>query len=225
MKICVVNGSPRKNGATGKILQEMVRQLEGKKDVEIKCFHLGDYRMNFCSGCMRCNYDGKCTIKNDGIQDALEEISKADGIIIGSPTYASNITGQLKTFIDRGNFVMYQQFKGKYAFAVSTYENAEGKKVISVLNKLFLFSGAVLSGSYLSKVAFNGDPFSNEKKRGQLDRKTEKLYKKIKNKTQKPIIQLIIHSIVLNLGIKPFVFRNKDKTKGLLDRWKLNGTI
>lgn len=108
---------------------------------------------------------------------------------------------------------MEQLFKGKYAFAVSTYENAEGKKVIKTLNKLYLFSGAIVSGSYLAKIVFNENPFSNEKKRRKLYKKTEKLYNAIKDKKTKPFNQLILHNMVLNFGIKPYVLKNKNKTK------------
>ena len=66
-------------------------------------------------------------------------IETADGIIIGSPTYASNISGQMKVIIDRGHFVIEQLLFGKYAISVSTYENYGGKDTAKILNRLFCY--------------------------------------------------------------------------------------
>ncbi len=225
MKICIINGSPRKNGATGKVLRKIGSHLEKKEDVQVNYFDLNDYKMNYCCGCMKCFSLGECMIKEDGIEGISQELALADGIIIGSPTYASNITGQLKTFIDRGHIVMEQLFKDKYTFAVSTYENVEGRKVISLLNRMYLLSGGILCGSYLLKVLFNREPFENKRKSKELDNKIEKLYRAIKYKKKNFLFFSILHSLVLNIGLKPYVFKHKYRTQGIINKWKLNGTI
>lgn len=60
---------------------------------------------------------------------------------------ASNISGLLKVFVDRGHFVIEQLLKKKYAVSVSTFENYGGNDTAKVINKLLTFSGAKLCGT------------------------------------------------------------------------------
>lgn len=63
-------------------------------------------------------------------------MGEADGIILGSPTYVSNVSAQMKVIIDRGHFVIEQLLYIKYAISVATYENYCGKNTSKVLNRL-----------------------------------------------------------------------------------------
>lgn len=66
---------------------------------------------------------------------------RRDGIILGSPTYAGNVSGQMKVIIDRGHFVMEQLLYGKYAISVSTYENYGGGDTSKIINNVTTYSG------------------------------------------------------------------------------------
>ena len=107
MKIVIINGSPRKNGSTAQMLKIVRNYLEKKIDVEIEYFDLDDMTINSCKGCCYCFKSGKCFMDDDA-EKASQLLATADGVIIGSPTYASNISGQLKTFIDRGHLIIEQ---------------------------------------------------------------------------------------------------------------------
>jgi multimeric flavodoxin WrbA len=108
MKVYAINGSPRKNKNTATLLQ---KALDGVKDsvkdseIETEIINLYDLNYTGCKSCFACkrlegkNY-GKCAIKDD-LQEVLEKVSQADGLIFGSPIYFSNITGQLQTFLER----------------------------------------------------------------------------------------------------------------------------
>lgn len=120
VKIVILNGSPRKNGATAFILNEIYQKLNKHHNVEVRFFNFADFNLKYCIGCCKCYEIGKC-IFNDDIEKLSKTIETADGIIIGSPTYASNISGQMKVIIDRGHFVIEQLLFGKYAVSVSTY--------------------------------------------------------------------------------------------------------
>lgn len=111
MKIVIINGSHRKNGATAIILDKIAFCLRQYQDVEVKLFHVADLDLKYCIGCCSCYKTGECVYRDD-IEALSKEIERADGIIIGSPTYASNVSGQLKTIIDRGHFVIEQFRKG-----------------------------------------------------------------------------------------------------------------
>ena len=133
MKIIIINGSHRKKGVTALILHEMYQKLETYPNVEIQFYNVADLNLKYCVGCCKCYKNGKC-IFNDDIEKLSENIETADGIIIGSPTYASNISGQMKVIIDRGHFVIEQLLFGKYAISISTYENYGGKDTAKILN-------------------------------------------------------------------------------------------
>lgn len=220
MKIIFINGSPRKNGATSKILALIESELKLNKNVEIETFHVSDLNIEFCKGCSNCYSTGKCFIKDD-CEMLSEKIARADGVVIGSPTYASNISGQLKTIIDRGHFVIEQLLKNKQLLAVVTYENAGGIDAMKVLNKLLLYSGAAIRGKIAIKLPFNSQP--NIKSKLKIKKYSKKLYQSIVKKNSPPVFQRIIQCIVFKVGIKPFVLHKGNKYNGVLKHWNDRG--
>jgi len=99
MKIIIINGSHRKNGATALILRKMHQKLKTFPDIEIQFYHIADLNLKYCIGCCKCYKNGKCVF-NDDLEELSEDIETANGIIIGSPTYAGNVSGQIKVLID-----------------------------------------------------------------------------------------------------------------------------
>lgn len=103
-KIIAINGSPRKGWNTDKLLQSA---LKGAEDAgaETKIIHLYDLNFRDCKSCLVCKLkgnktDGICAIRDD-LKSVYEEIFDADGLIIGSPIYYSNLTGETISFINR----------------------------------------------------------------------------------------------------------------------------
>lgn len=220
IKIVVINGSPRKNGATAKLLNKMVEHLVSKQDVEIEYIHISDYSLESCSGCMSCYRSSVCCLK-DSVEEINKSISEAHGIIIGSPTYSSSMPGSLKTFIDRGHFVLEQSLVGKYTFALSTYEIAGGNNVIKELKTLFQYSGGITSGSFSCKLPFNTSPFKERKVEKKIISKTDIFYRAIVNKKSKSILNAIINFVALHIVMKPQVLKRPQQYKAVLDRWRL----
>ena len=108
MKVYAINGSPRKNKNTATLLQKAldgVKEAAKDKEVETEIINLYDLNYTGCKSCFACkrlggtNY-GKCAVKDD-IQEVLEKLSQADGLIFGSPIYFGTITGQLQSFLER----------------------------------------------------------------------------------------------------------------------------
>lgn len=108
MKVYAINGSPRKNKNTATLLQKAldgVKEAAKDKEIETEIINLYDYNYTGCKSCFACKrLEGKklwkCAVKDD-IQEVLEKVSQADGIIFGSPVYFLDITGQLRSFIER----------------------------------------------------------------------------------------------------------------------------
>jgi len=96
MKVLLINASPRKNGAAQAILDGIATEL-GDACEQLR---LSDCAVNYCLGCKRCCETVRC-VQRDGMEQILQQIEAADSIVIASPSYWGDITGQLKVFIDR----------------------------------------------------------------------------------------------------------------------------
>jgi multimeric flavodoxin WrbA len=219
MKIVIINGSPRRNGATGKILRAFKSRLETKENVEIHYIDLTDYNLQACSGCENCYKTGICHIK-DQSEEINRLISEAQGVIIGTPTYVSNVSGILKTYMDRGHIVLEQALKDKYMFAVTTYEIAGGANVINLLNTMFRYSGGIPVGKYMLKLNHNSNPFEKENVLRQIHKKSDLFYEAINQTKRKNLLTRLINFIALQIVIRPDVVRYPQQYQAVLKRWK-----
>ena len=87
MRITIVNGSPRRRGATAKVLHAMQERAIVRWDAEVAYFDLGDYEMRYCDGCTSCYRTGRCH-KDDGLEEVLDVLAASEGLVLGTPTYA-----------------------------------------------------------------------------------------------------------------------------------------
>ena len=218
MKIIIVNGSYRKNGATALILNEMYQQLKEYNDVDVEMIHVADLELKFCSGCCICYKTGECIHKDD-IENISLKIANADGVILGSPTYAGNVSAQMKVIIDRGHFIMEQLLYGKYGISVTTYENYGGRDSAKILNKILLYSGAAISGTIISRNQFNSNPLEHSHLRKYIQKIVKRFYDDISGK-RKYILQSIRHFIIFQIGIKPFVLQKGSQYEGVINYWR-----
>ena len=106
MKVVAFNGSPRKEGNTAKALQMVMKQLEDA-GIETEMVHVGKEQIRGCVACMAClkKQDECCVLKGDPVNEWIQMMKKADGILIGSPVYFSGVAGTMKSFLDRAFFV------------------------------------------------------------------------------------------------------------------------
>ena len=104
MKALFLNGSPRTNWNTHKLLLSALQGAEdGGADTEM--IHLFDSEFTGCKSCFACKLknnktNGLCAM-HDNLRPILEKAYDADAIIIGSPVYFSYPTGQVRNFIER----------------------------------------------------------------------------------------------------------------------------
>lgn len=217
MNIIIINGSPRENGATASILHMIEEKLLLYKDVNVEFVNLSDLNIKSCSGCCSCYKTGKCYI-NDNAESLSNKIACADGVILGSPTYASNVSGLLKNFIDRGHFVIEQLLNNKYAISVSTGENYGSRDTSKIINQLLQYSGASLTGKIVYNTPFNSK-VNNERLDKKISKMSKSLYLGIKHK-KKYIVQDIKHKVIFNFGIKSFVKEKGDKYQGVIKKWE-----
>jgi multimeric flavodoxin WrbA len=106
MKVVAFNGSPKKEGNTYHAIKMVTDELE-KEGVEIEIVHVGNKVIRGCLACGQCtkNRNEKCVIENDDVNEWIQKMKSADGIIIGSPVHYSGIAGTMKSFLDRAFYV------------------------------------------------------------------------------------------------------------------------
>jgi multimeric flavodoxin WrbA len=102
--VIAINGSPRKKWNTATLLEHV---LEGAASTgaETELVHLYDLDYKGCTSCFACKLKGgksygKCAMKDD-LTPVLETIAGADALILGSPIYFGNVTGEMRSFMER----------------------------------------------------------------------------------------------------------------------------
>ena len=99
MKILGVEGSSRKNGNTEKLVKTILESAS-ENGAQTIFYKLTEMNISLCLGCFNCRETGIC-VTDDAMQFLLEEIQVSDIIILGSPVYMWQVSGQTKVFMDR----------------------------------------------------------------------------------------------------------------------------
>jgi multimeric flavodoxin WrbA len=151
MKVVAFNGSPRAGGNTSLLIETALEELR-KEGIEAAQFQLGGKLIHGCTGCMQCfeNTDHQCVMVNDVINDCVQKMVEADGIIIGSPTYFSNVTTEVKALIDRVGMISLANghlMKRKVGAAVVSARRAGATNTFDAINKFFMCNQMIIPGS------------------------------------------------------------------------------
>jgi multimeric flavodoxin WrbA len=130
MKVVGFVGSPRKKGNTTTIVNEVLRGAS-EAGAETKIFNINELNIRGCQACYKCQTpEGKC-VQTDGMAPLYDEIFSADAVVIGTPVFMFQITGQTKTFIDRLFALLYLKDGKPGAFR----NKIRGKKLITVYSQ------------------------------------------------------------------------------------------
>lgn len=151
MKVVAFNGSPRRDGNTVRLLRMVCKTLEDE-GIETEIVQVGGKSVHGCTACMKCaeNQDRRCVLTGDSVNEWMEKMFAADGIIIGSPTYFADLTPEAKALIDRAGFVALANgglLNRKAGAAVVAVRRAGAIHVYDSINHLFGISGMVTVGS------------------------------------------------------------------------------
>jgi len=148
--ILAVNGSPRHSGNTAKMLETVLNVCrEAGFDTEL--YQAGGLTVKGCLACSSCfkNHPG-CCVTDDWMNDLYKKMKLADAIILGSPTYFSDLTPELKAIIDRCGYLAKSEgnsLSRKVGAAVSAVRRAGGIHTIDSIQHFFLISDMFVAGS------------------------------------------------------------------------------
>ncbi|HAM98824.1 MAG TPA: flavodoxin family protein [Marinilabiliales bacterium] len=161
MKVIGINGSPNPKGNTSLMIQEVFKVLE-PHGIETEFVQLGGKPVHGCTACMKCRElrDNRCHIKNDAINQALTKMLEADGILIGSPVYFSNVTTEIKALIDCAGYATRatQALKHKVGAALVAVRRAGEIHTFSSINHFFLINQMMVPGSTYWNIAIGRQP-------------------------------------------------------------------
>jgi multimeric flavodoxin WrbA len=151
MKVVAFNGSPRKGGNTEALLKRVCDRLE-KHGIETEIIKVGGELLSGCTACGACfkTQNMSCIIYNDDMNSWIKKMVEADGILLGSPTYFSDMTPEMKTLIDRAGYVTLANgsaLKGKVGAAVSSARRGGSINTINSMSNFFTISQMIIPGS------------------------------------------------------------------------------
>ncbi|HOX05347.1 MAG TPA: flavodoxin family protein [Planctomycetota bacterium] len=162
MKVVAFNGSPRPEGNTFRLIRKVCEALE-KEGVATEVVQVGGQAVRGCTSCYRCgqNKDGRCVQTGDPVNDCIAKMRSADGIILGSPTYFSDITPEMKALIDRAGFVCRANgglLRRKVGAGVVAVRRGGEIHAYDSLNHFFLISEMIVPGSIYWNMGFGRNP-------------------------------------------------------------------
>lgn len=161
MKVLGINGSPRKNGNTSILINAVFDELKSH-GIETELVQLrGPIR-----GCTACGVCGgkknkRCIMENDGINEIIEKMEAADGIIIGSPVYFADVTAEMKAFIDRVGMVSASNgglMKHKVAGAVMAVRRGGATHAFDTMNHFLHHLQTYMVGASYWNMAYGMNP-------------------------------------------------------------------
>ncbi|MDR1397906.1 MAG: flavodoxin family protein [Desulfarculales bacterium] len=158
MLAVAVNGSPKKNGNTYDLLNLVLQPL-GEAGWESKILQAGGSGIKPCRACFKCHKlkNNSCSLEADSFNEIMPELIRADAVILGSPTYFSSLTPEMKSLIDRAGIVSGANgglFRGKIGAAVAAVRRAGSIAVVDVINHFFLISSMIVPGSTYWNMGF-----------------------------------------------------------------------
>ncbi|GKU25256.1 flavodoxin family protein [Clostridium folliculivorans] len=151
MKVVAFNGSPKKNGNTYEAIKAVAAELE-KENIEVEIIHVGNKTIRGCMDCGGCsrNMNERCVMQNDEVNEWIQKMKEADGIILGSPVHYAAIPGTMKSFLDRAFYVTSinkGMLRHKVGASVVAVRRAGGVPVFNQLNNYLNYSEMLMPTS------------------------------------------------------------------------------
>ena len=151
MKTLAFNGSPNKNGNTFHALQIVTAELE-QHGIETEIVHVGNKAVRGCLACGQCakKKNEQCIQTEDPVNDWIQLMKDADGILIGSPVHYSAIAGTMKSFLDRAFYVTGvngSMLRHKVGASVVAVRRSGGLPTFNQLNNFICYAEMLMPTS------------------------------------------------------------------------------
>ena len=145
MKVLLINGSPKPQGCTFTVLNEMIDVFKSE-GIETELVHIGNRDIRGCIACNKCRQDGKCVF-DDIVNETAKKFEEADGLVVASPVYYASPNGTLISFLDRLFYSTPFSKHMKVGASVINCRRGGNTASFDVLNKYFSISGMPIAPS------------------------------------------------------------------------------
>jgi len=150
MKVVAFNGSPRKAGNTYTAI-ELVTEKMVEAGVDVEIIHVGNKMIRGCLACNHCakSRDEKCVI-DDEVNEWIQKMKLADGIILGSPVHYAAVAGTMKSFLDRAFYVAGNNgsmLRHKVGASIVAVRRSGGLPAMTQLNNFLNYSEMMMPTS------------------------------------------------------------------------------
>ena len=161
------NGSARKDGNTAGLIRHVLKGLENQ-GIDTELVQLGGKHIQGCIACYKCfkNQDRHCSVKTDMLNECIDSILEAEGIILGSPTYFANVSTNIKSLIDRCGLVAKannDMLARKTGAAVVAVRRAGAIHVFNSINHFYFINQMIVPGSSYWNIGQGLNPGDVEK--------------------------------------------------------------
>ncbi|PLX17703.1 MAG: flavodoxin family protein [Candidatus Muiribacterium halophilum] len=151
MKVLAIIGSPRKDGNTTILTNEVINILK-KENIETEILNIGGKTISPCIACGKCfdMQNKQCIQTEDIVNECILKMENSDAILIASPTYFANVSTEVKALIDRAGMVAKangDMLKRKIGAAIVAERRGGAIQVFNAINAFFLINQMIVSGS------------------------------------------------------------------------------
>ncbi len=158
MKVIAFNGSARKDSNTATLINHVLGELQ-KEGIETELYQLAGKNIHGCRGCYQCyiNQEKRCVMDDDIVNECIQKMMDAEGILLGSPVYVADVSPEMKALLDRACMVAKGNgglFRRKVGAAVVAVRRAGSVRTMDSLNHLFFISEMIVPGSSYWNMAF-----------------------------------------------------------------------
>jgi multimeric flavodoxin WrbA len=162
LRVVAINTSARKDGNTAILLRTVLSELEAE-GIQTELIETSGHTVLPCRACRNCSVKKNrlCSQTTDFGNTLIEKMDQADGILLGSPTYVTDVTSEMKALIDRACYVSGANggiFRRKVGAAVVAVRRAGSIHAFDTINHFFLISQMIVPGSSYWNIGIGRDP-------------------------------------------------------------------
>lgn len=230
MKVTVINGNMR-HGSTWHSTDTVLKEISKQEEVQLTEFFLPKDMPHFCNGCFSCITRGEATCPHAGVlKPILDALRQSDLIVLSSPVYAMNLSGQMKALLDHLCFMWMSHrpdplMFGKLGLTVTTTAGAGHGKSTKTMRDSLTFWGLKRVYSLKTPVSAMKWEDVKEERKAAITRSSARIARRIvrsyrlRNRITNPLFRSFFFSIMRGMM--------KKNDWNLTDRshWAANGWL
>jgi multimeric flavodoxin WrbA len=158
-KTILISGSPKSDGNTAQIMNECAKVIQ-EQGGEAEVISFAGMSIHSCNACGKCSETGKCDIE-DGLNQIIEKIRGAKGLIVGSPVYFGTARGDVMSALQRIGYISMRSdhfLSGLVGGPVAVARRGGQTSSLQEMLMFFLINDMIVPGSTYWNMVFGRLP-------------------------------------------------------------------